>query len=140
VIPVGKRVDDIGVLHREYRRGLDQCVSAYEMIYVLDGGDGRARRQLETLREQGEPIEIVKLGKSFGEATALMVGFANADGARLFTLPAYFQIDAQELPKLVSAAADSDLVVARRWPRRGSRFEALRRDGFHALLRTITKE
>src|SRR5690606_33190021 len=79
VIPVGKRVDDIESLHHDYRRGLDRCGLTYEMIYVLDGDRDEGRRLAE-LRADGEPIEIVKLGKSFGEATALMVGFANADG------------------------------------------------------------
>jgi len=139
VVPVGKRVDDLTALHREYRQGLDACGASYEMIYVLDG-DRDARRVLEALRDAGEPLKIIRLGKSFGEATALMVGFANAEGARLMTLPAYFQIDGRELPKLVAAAADADLVVARRWPRRGGRFETLRRNGFHALLRLVTRE
>src|SRR5690606_26853583 len=103
-------------------------------------GDRDARRELEAMREAGEPLKIIRLGKSFGEATALMVGFANADGARFMTLPAYFQIDGRELPKLVAAAAGADLVVARRWPRRGGRFERLRRSGFHALLRLVTRE
>lgn len=139
VIPVGKRVDDIEALHHDYRRGLDRCGLSYEMIYVLDG-DRDEGRQLARLRADGEPLEIVKLGRSFGEATALMVGFANADGARLMTLPAYFQVDSNDFPKLVAAATDVDLVVARRWPRRGGRFETLRRDGFHALLRAITRQ
>jgi len=139
VVPVGKRVDDLEALHHDYRRGLDRCGLTYEMIYVLDGNRDEGRK-LERLREGGEPIEIVKLGRSFGEATALMVGFANADGARLMTLPAYFQVDANEFPKLVAAAADVDLVVAHRWPRRGGRIETWRRNGFHALLRAITRQ
>ncbi|MFS8607398.1 MAG: glycosyltransferase [Gammaproteobacteria bacterium] len=139
VVPVGKRVDDLKALHLDYRQGLDACGVTYEMIYVLDGERG-ARFVLESLRDSGEPIKIIRLGKSFGEATALMVGFANADGARLMTLPAYFQIEGRELPKLVAAAADADLVVARRWPRRGGRFETVRRNVFHALLRLITRK
>ncbi len=139
VVPVGKRVDDIESLHYDYRRGLDRCGITYEMIYVLDG-DRDEGRKLAELRTRGEPIEIIRLGRSFGEATALMVGFANAHGAKLMTLPAYFQVDSNEFPKLLAAAADADLVVAHRWPRRGSRFETLRRSAFHGLLRAITRQ
>ena len=139
VIPVGQRVDDIELLHHEYRRGLDQCGLTYEIIYVLDGHH-ELIEPLSKLRKEGAPIEIISLGKSFGEATALMVGFANADGARLMTLPAYFQVESDEFPKLIAAAADVDLVVAHRWPRRGGRFERMRRDGFHSLLRAITNQ
>src|SRR5690606_35819321 len=119
--------------------GLDRCGVTYEMIYVLDGEREDGRRLAE-LRARGEPIEIIKLGRSFGEATALMVGFANAHGAKLMTLPAYFQVDSSDFPKLIDAAADADLVVAHRWPRRGTRFEALRRRAFHGLLRAITRQ
>jgi glycosyltransferase involved in cell wall biosynthesis len=139
VIPVGKRADDLEALHFDYREGLDRCGLTYEIVYVLDG-NREEREQLVKLRDAGEPIKIVTLGKSFGEATALMVGFANADGARLMTLPAYFQVESSELPKLVVAGSDSDLVIAKRWPRRGSRLERLRRNGFHRLLRMITNE
>lgn len=140
VIPVGSRVDDLQALHLDYRRGLDACGLSYEMIYVLDGRKSEERRQLLALRESGEPIKIIRLGKSFGEATALMAGFASADGARLLTLPAYFQIRGEEICKLLEASADADLLVARRWPRRGGRFDRLRRSAFHALLRAVTGE
>ncbi len=140
VVPVGDRVDDVAALHADYRQGLDGCGVSYEILYVLDGGRAEARRELMILRDSGEPIKIVQLGKSFGEATALMVGFANSSGARLMTLPAYFQIDAVEIPKLLRACDDADLVIARRWPRRVKGLDGLRRRGFHRLLRLITGE
>jgi glycosyltransferase involved in cell wall biosynthesis len=140
VIPVGDRTDDLSDLHSSYRQGLDASGATYEMIYVLDGRDRDADGRLAALREAGEPIKIIKLGKSFGEATALMVGFANARGAKLLTLPAYFQIEAAAIPALLAAGESADLVVARRWPRRVSGLDALRRAGFHALLKLVTGE
>jgi glycosyltransferase involved in cell wall biosynthesis len=138
VVPVGERIDALADLHAAYRRGLDACGVSYELLYVLDGPRPAARTQLMSLREAGEPIKVVQLGKSFGEATALMVGFANSSGAKLLTLPAYFQIDADEIHKLVDAVTDADFVIARRWPRRASGLDALRRRSFHALLKMIT--
>ena len=140
VIPVGGRTDDLKELHFNYRQGLDAAGMTYEMVYVLDGRRRDHRQQLLALRDAGEPIKIITLGKSFGEATALMVGFANSSGARLVTLPAYFQIEGAELPRLLQASAGADIAVARRWPRRGGRLERLRRDGFHALLKLVTGE
>ncbi|MBN1238090.1 MAG: glycosyltransferase, partial [Gammaproteobacteria bacterium] len=107
---------------------------------VLDGRNRDPEGRLAALREAGEPIKVVKLGKAFGEATALMVGFANARGARLLTLPAYFQIEGAQIPKLLAASDDADMVVARRWPRRGSGLDAWRRAGFHRLLKLVTGE
>jgi hypothetical protein len=140
VVPVGERVDALADLHAAYRRGLDACGVSYEMIYVLDGPKRAEREALLALREAGEPVKVMQLGKSFGEATALMVGFANSSGAKLLTLPAYFQIDPSEIGRLLGALDAADFVVARRWPRRGTRLEALRRRGFHSLLKVITHE
>ncbi|HEX5421671.1 MAG TPA: glycosyltransferase [Gammaproteobacteria bacterium] len=140
VITVGERVDELGDLHEAYRRGLDACGVSYEMLYVLDGPKRAERSLLMSLRDAGEPIKIVQLGKSFGEATALMVGFANSSGAKLLTLPAYFQIDAGEIHKLLEAGDDADLVIARRRPRRVNGLDGVRRRAFHALLRLITGE
>jgi hypothetical protein len=140
VVPVGQRVDGLADLHAAYRRGLDACGVSYEMIYVLDGPKPTERDALLALRGAGEPIKVMQLGKSFGEATALMVGFANSSGAKLLTLPAYFQIDPSEIGNLLVSLDTADFVIARRWPRRGTRLEALRRRGFHGLLKLITGE
>ena len=83
-------------------------------------------------------ITVVSLTRSFGEATATMAGFEQASGQVILTLPAYFQIDAAELPKLVDALERCDLAIARRWPRAGGPFERLRRRAFHGLLRGVT--
>ena len=137
IIPVGTRTDNLLDLHANYKRGLDACGVTYEMIYVIDGTRVGEREQLMALRRQGERLKIIQLTKAFGEATALMVAFANAVGARLMTLPAYFQIEGQEIAKMLAASGSADVVVARRWPRRGSRFERFRRGAFHAILRLI---
>jgi hypothetical protein len=67
-----------------------------------------------------------------------MAGFEQAKGQVIVTLPAYFQIDAAELPKLVGALQTSDLTIARRWPRAGGIFERIRRGAFHGLLAAVT--
>lgn len=140
VIPVGERTDDLAALHAEYRRGLDACGVSYEMIYVLDGSRAAVREALLALDEPPERVRILELAKAFGEATTLMTAFAAARGTKLMTLPAYFQVRSDELPKLLTASKEADMVVARRWPRRGNALERLRREAFHRLLRLITGE
>src|SRR5690606_3801921 len=112
VIPVGERTDDIAALHADYRRGLDACGVTYEMIYVLDGARREISEQLLALGEPPERLRMVQLAKSFGEATALMTGFASARGAKLMTLPAYFQVRSGELCKLLAASKEAEMVVA----------------------------
>jgi hypothetical protein len=66
------------------------------------------------------------------------VGFQHAVGRLIATLPAYYQIEASELVKLVRAVESADLVIAYRWPRAGGLLEVARRRTFHRLISAVT--
>lgn len=134
IIPVGSRHSDIAALHADYRAGLAAAGHACEFIYVLDGPNPAIADQLRGLGAAGEPITVLSLGRRFGEATALMVGFERCSGDRILTLPAYAQVDARDIGALVDALGESDVVVSHRTPRAGNWFERLRRTAFHNLL------
>ena len=138
VIVVGDRHDDLYELVRSYVDALAGLGAEIEMIVVLDGSRPEARQSLERLQSEGCPITIIQLSKAFGEATALMSGFDHSSGDTIVTLPAYHQVDTSEFANVLKAAADTDMVLVRREPRRGGWFEVLRRRVFHALLNSIT--
>jgi glycosyltransferase involved in cell wall biosynthesis len=117
---------------------LEELGRPYEFIFVLDGKHADVLAGLAELQRRGEPIEILSLTRAFGESTALMAGFERARGSIVLTLPAYFQILGAEIPKLVNALSSADVAIAWRWPRAGSRFETLRRAGFHRALQWLT--
>jgi glycosyltransferase involved in cell wall biosynthesis len=138
IIPVGNRFADPVELCAEYRAGLDAIGRSYELIFVIDGPHEKFVGPLQQIADGQQRVTIVNLTRPFGEATAIMAGFEQASGRVIITLPAYFQIDAGELPKLVGALEHSDLAIARRWPRAGGFFERLRRNAFHGLLKAVT--
>ena len=138
IVPVGGRHADPVELYSEYRAGLEALGRSYEIIFVLDGPLVKFEAGLKRLAAGGAIFTVVSLTRTFGEATALMAGFEQASGRVIVTLPAYHQIDASELPKLVSALGECDLAIARRWPRAGGVFERLRRGSFHGLLAWVT--
>ena len=138
IIPVGDRQADPVELYAEYRAGLDALGQSYEAIFVLDGPNEKFAAGLKQLAAGPHRITVVSLTRSFGEATAVMAGFEQAKGQVIITLPAYFQIDASDLPKLVSVLDRCDLAVARRWPRAGGPLERMRRRAFHGLLAAVT--
>jgi glycosyltransferase involved in cell wall biosynthesis len=139
IIPVGRRhAADIRALYAEYEAGLQSLGTPYEVIVVLDGPRPEVASDVQRLLSCGERISVISLTRGFGEATALVAGFQRASGRIILTLPAYHQIRGNEIGKLVRALGAADLAVGRRWPRAGSRFEAIRRDAFHRLLASIT--
>jgi glycosyltransferase involved in cell wall biosynthesis len=138
IIPVEQRVSDVRALYADYKQGLDACGMPYELIYVLDGPHPELLPDLKSLQLAGEPVLIVQLTRNFGEATAIMAGAERAAGETLLTLPAYFQIEGSEIPKLVRALAECDVAIGYRQPRAGGTFERLRRSAFHGLLGSVT--
>jgi hypothetical protein len=139
IIPVGARHADLEELFADYQRGLALTGKSFECVFVLDGAlpaDGAA---LERLAARGEPISIVRLTRRFGESTALMAGLQSTHGSMILTLPAYQQIDAAEIVKLVRALeGPADLAISHRWPRAGSAWERFRRNVFHGLIAKVT--
>lgn len=138
IIPVGTRQSDITALYPLYRAGLDALGVTYEVIFVLDGPRREVAAALGQLQEDDPRIVVLRLGKPFGEATALMAGFEHARGSIIVTLPAYHQIDGSEIPKLVAAIATADVAVGRRWPRKGNLLESVRRRAFHGAVGWLT--
>jgi hypothetical protein len=138
VVPVGSRHAQMAELYAEYKQGLSAAADRIEFIFVLDGSHPRVLADLRGLVERGEPVTIVQLGRSFGEATTLMVGLDQAHGDVILTLPAYHQVNASALSGLTKALDESDVAIAHRWPRRGGVFERIRRRAFHRLLALVT--
>jgi hypothetical protein len=54
------------------------------------------------------------------------------------TLPAYHQVDASELPKLIESLDNHDMVVVRRWPRRDSKLNQYQTKLFHGIIKFMT--
>jgi glycosyltransferase involved in cell wall biosynthesis len=114
VVPIKRDKPDFEPLHTAYRRALDAPGRQLQFIYVVDGPLEAALASLRTLKRRGEPIEILHHAHSFGEAAALTTGFRHAKGERILTLSEEITVKPAELGKLLAAAADDDVVIARR--------------------------
>jgi glycosyltransferase involved in cell wall biosynthesis len=138
IIPVRSRHADALELYTEYKSALDSIGQPYELIFVLDGPCSAFAARLRELIEQGHCVTVIGLTRPFGEATALMAGFEYASAQTVITLPAYHQIQAEEIATLVAALDDCDFASAERWPRAGGALERLRRSAFHGILAWTT--
>src|SRR3990172_8976652 len=109
--------DDVIELHNAYKASLEAANLNYEFIYVVDGELPAVIDNLSKLYQLGEKLKVVKLGKWFGDATALQVGFEQTSGELILTLPSFKQVDEKDIPKLIQAINDKDMIVSWRWPR-----------------------
>ncbi|MGA1577002.1 MAG: glycosyltransferase [Steroidobacteraceae bacterium] len=138
IVPVGKRQADPVSLFHEYRDALASTGQSFEIVFVLDGPHPGFYSGLRSLLDAGEQFTVVGLSRTFGESTALMAGLEHSSGRVILTLPAYHQVDITDIQRLLCNLGNSDMVIARRWPRRGNVLDRARRATFHALVSSVT--
>ncbi len=139
VVPVAERCDDLVEIYTAHAEVLAGRRQAFEFLFVVDQGFEEAASPLFALAASGAPVRVVVLPRRCGEAAALSIGFREAKGAVVVTLPAYFQTDPRGVEAVLDALAQGrDLVVARRWPRTDAWVNRIQNSAFHAITRRTT--
>ena len=129
--------DNVAELHNDYKTSLEASNLNYEFIYVVDGLLPSVIDELNKLYKLGERIKVIKLGKWFGDATALQVGFEQSSGELILTLPSYKQVDEKDIPKLIQAVDNKDMIVSWRWPRLDGILNNLQSRVFNKVIKWI---
>ena len=110
VIPAYDERENVVPLFTELREALAQVGRSYEIVAVDDGSrDGTA----EWLVREGvrDPRVVpVLLAGNHGQSAALAAGFRHARGAVIVTLDADLQNDPGDLPRVLAALEDADVV------------------------------
>ncbi len=127
--------DDVTELFEAYRNGLDKTNLEYELIFVIDGELPEVIDKLTELSKDYDNIKIIKLGRWFGDATALEAGFDNASGEFIITLPSYQQVDANDIPKLIDGLKDKDMTIGWRYPRLDGFLNNIQQKFFNFLIK-----
>jgi len=139
IVPVAERCDDLAEVYQTHAAVLERTGRSFEFLFVIDGGFEWASGPLDRLIAEGMPIRVITLPRSFGEATALTVGFEQAHGDVLVTVPAYFQVEPKGLEDILQAIEKGhDIVATRRWPRIDSNLNRLQTRLFHFITARLT--
>jgi glycosyltransferase involved in cell wall biosynthesis len=128
---------DAESLFYTYKRSLEESGIKYEFIYVTDDNSESLLGKLQKLQQKGECIKIVKLAKWFGDASALNIGFEEASGDLILTLPAFQQINENEITKLILSFSDIDMVIAKRTRQKDNIFQRVQARIFHSIVNII---
>ncbi len=129
--------DDVEKIHYAYKNSLEETGKSYEMVYVVDGNLPEILDQLRKISSEDEKIKIIKLGRWFGDATSLEVGFENSSGRLIITLPSYQQVDENEIPRLIDEMHDADMVVTWRYPRVDSFLNKIQSSVFNGMIKAF---
>ncbi len=117
VIPVYNEEDNLEPLLDELVPILKDTGSGFEVICVDDASTDKSLTVLQDLQGRYPELRIIRhlvnCGESAGEAT----GFANARGEWIVTIDADQQNDPADIPALMEAARDADVVCGVRQKR-----------------------
>jgi len=138
VIPVYNEGDNVIHLHRELKQVLERLNKKYEIIFVDDGSNDNTFENLKKISKNEKSLKIIQFTKNFQKAAALMAGFNQAKGEMVITMDGDLQDDPCEIPKLIDAAKECDVVVGWRHNRTDKLDKKIPSKIFNALVRFLT--
>ena len=140
IVPITERPEDLVGLYQEYSAPLAESGRSYEFIFVAEPWGRRMTEPLLELASQGQPIRVLQVGQTMGEAALLRLAANHCHAPVVLTLPAYRRVRASALGDLIQGLLEgADVVTARRWPRHDPWFNRLQGWVFHRLLGSFTR-
>ncbi|MCC6350300.1 MAG: glycosyltransferase family 2 protein [Candidatus Eisenbacteria bacterium] len=120
VVPAYNEAENLSPLLSELRTALGSIGRTWELIVVDDGSTDGSDRALAA--EAGRDARLVPLvlEKNAGQSAALAAGLSRVRGDIVVTLDADLQNDPADLPKLLAALANADVVSGIRAKRNDS--------------------
>jgi glycosyltransferase involved in cell wall biosynthesis len=117
VIPVRDEAESLDALHRELDAAVGGWPGGLEILFVDDGSRDASRARLLSIAEKDPRVRVLALDVSHGQSAALDAGFRAAHGELIATLDADLQNDPADLPRLLAALPQADVVCGVRTKR-----------------------
>ncbi|MBD2779738.1 undecaprenyl-phosphate 4-deoxy-4-formamido-L-arabinose transferase [Xenorhabdus sp. 42] len=140
VIPVYNEEESLPQLLERTVAACQKIGQGYEIILVDDGSRDRSADILTQAAEIPENHVIaILLNRNYGQHSAIMAGFHQADGDLIITLDADLQNPPEEISRLVKAAEEGyDVVGTRRANRQDSWFRKTASKIINAMITKAT--
>jgi glycosyltransferase involved in cell wall biosynthesis len=110
VVPLYNEEDNVKALNERLKDVLDTLGTEYEIIYVDDGSSDRTLNLLEGIQKADRNVLVLSLRRNFGQTAAFAAGFDFARGDIVITMDGDLQNDPKDIPRLLDAIRDCDLV------------------------------
>jgi len=125
VVPAYNEIESLPPLLQELRAALDATRHTYEIVLVDDGSSDGSPDWLLAESRRDPRLTPVLLERNVGQSGALAAGISRARGAIVVTLDADLQNDPADLPRLLAALENADVVSGIRMKRQDSRLRLI---------------
>ena len=116
IIPVLNEESNLDLLTLGLLETLHDLKQEFEVIFVDDGSTDKSLTTLQNLQKTHPQIRIIKFKRNYGQTAAFDCGFKVAKGDIIVTIDADLQNDPHDIPKIIEALKDCDMVYG--WRRK----------------------
>ena len=140
VVPLYDEEDNVRPFMDELMPILDSIDPEGEVVLVDDGSkDATPQRIAEVCRLHPGRVRHIELLANTGQTAALDAGFRAARGELIAMMDGDLQVDPRDLPMMIAAAADHDLVHGWRWQRQDTGFKRVQTRIANAIRNRLTR-
>jgi len=117
VVPVYNERENLVLLDQEITKSIKPLNKSYEVILVDDGSTDGSSELIRVLQEKNSTIRLIRFGHNHGQTAAFAAGFDKARGDIIITMDADLQNSPSDIPLLLTAIKDYDVVCGWRHKR-----------------------
>lgn len=117
VIPVYNERENLVLLDEQITKHMKPLNKDYEVILVDDGSNDGSAELIHALKNGNPHLRLIKFGQNLGQTAAFSVGFEKARGDTIITMDADLQNSPADIPLLLDALKEYDVVCGWRYKR-----------------------
>jgi len=139
IIPVFNEEENLNQLYSSLQRVLDNISIDYEILFIDDGSIDQSYQIMRQIFNKNKNIKIIKFRGNFGKSAAIDAGITNANGDIIITIDADLQDEPENIPNLLEALNEFDMVCGFRFKRQDSFTKKIASKIYNWLARRILK-
>lgn len=120
ILPCFNEEENVGPLVAELTAVLAKIGGSHEILFVDDASTDGSVEKLHALQKEHPEIRILRHGVNSGESAAELTGFRHARGRILVTMDSDLQNDPADIPAMLAALEQCDVVCGLRQKREDS--------------------
>ncbi len=112
VVPFHNEEENVTELYDRLRVVMEAAGEPFELVFVDDGSMDRTFYLLREIAAVDSRVVVVKLGRNFGQTSALAAGFDHARGDYVIAMDGDLQHDPNDIPKFLEKIGEGYDIVS----------------------------